>query len=242
MYEKIPVLFVNLPGRITPRARLYPLGHEGVIPLPPPTNADLLVQVHTGRKGVAFERMYGAVLPPLPYSVELAGAPLAVDDLRAAKRVLLLAHRDGPMQMEEAGAVLPPREAGPPLASFDQQIAALSVSCTRRGPHQVSLAIEWQASGLVVGNPTVFAHLLAADGSLVTQADGYPLRGLYPFKQWRPEEIVHDLRTFDDVPPGPAVVALGVWDPAAGVRWEALGADGETFSDNALKCQVPAWE
>ena len=39
-------LFINLPGRITFAERRYPLGHEGAIPLPPPTNGELWLAVH----------------------------------------------------------------------------------------------------------------------------------------------------------------------------------------------------
>ena len=236
-----PVLLVNLPGRITPRSRLFPLGHEGVIPLPPPTNTELLVRVHTGREDAAFERVSGAILPPLAHSVELAGAPLIDDDLRAASNVLVLACHDDQMGMDEAGAVVAvqPQQAGTPVASFGQQIALLSISCERSSPTRVAIHSQWQVSGPVAGTPTVFAHLLAADGTLLAQADGYPLRGLYAFNRWRRGEVVRDVRTFDGVPSGPVDVLLGIWDPAIGLRWKAVGRNGQPLADNALRWHVP---
>jgi hypothetical protein len=240
--DEAPVLFVNLPGRITPRTRLFPLGHEGVIPLPPPTNTDLLVRVHTGREGAAFERFSGAILPSLPYSVELAGTPLADDDLRAASKVMVLALRRGDeMRMEEAGAVgtAQPQDARAPEASFGQKVALLAVSCRRTGPTGLELRIQWQLVRPVTGNPTVFAHLLAADGTLLSQADGDPLRGLYPISRWRPGEVVYDVRTFGDAPSGPAAVLMGIWDPATGLRWDAVAANGQPLAHNALRYEVP---
>jgi len=237
-----PVLFVNLPGRITPRTRLFPLGHEGVIPLPPPTNTDLLVRVHTGREGAAFERFSGAILPSLPYSVELAGAPLADDDLRAASKVMVLTLRRGDeMRMEDAGAVGTgqPQDARAPEASFGQEVALLAVSCRRTGPTDLELRMQWQLVRPVTGNPTVFAHLLAADGTIRSQADGDPLRGLYPFSRWRPGEVVYDVRTFGDAPSGPAAVLMGIWDPATGLRWDAVAANGQPLAHNALRYEVP---
>jgi len=235
-----PTLFVNLPGRITPRTRLFPLGHEGVIPLPPPTNTDLLVRIHTGRENAAMERVAGEVLPPLPYQVELAGAPLTDDDLRAASDIFVLACWHDQMTMEKAGHVVAPQphEAKTSVARFGKGIVLLSASCRRSGPGLVALHTRCQVLGPVEGSPTVFAHLLGNDGALLAQADGHPLRGLYPFNRWRPGEVVHDVRGFDGVPPGAAVVAVGVWEPAVGARWEAVGANGQRLADDALRWQV----
>jgi len=246
-----PILFVNLPGRITPQTRLFPLGHEGVIPLPPPTSTDLLLRVHTGREDAAFERYSGAILPPLPYSVELAGAPLNDADLRAASEVFVLGRfatsstcRDDEMRLEEAGAIVAkqPQIATPVVATFGQKIAVLSISCRRSSPTQVILDVDWRALGSMAGTPTVFAHLLGADGTPLAQADGEPLRGLYPFSRWRPGEVVHDVRVFDPVPSKPATVAIGIWEPDTGLRWKAVGSDGRELADDAFRCSVPAWQ
>lgn len=233
-----PVLFVNLPERITPGQRFYPLGHEGVIPLPPPTNADILVQAHNGQAGIAIGRAMGEVLPPLPYAVWPVGVSLRPDDLRAAGRAFVVRYGPAGMRLEEAGAVLPPQEPGSAVARFGQKVLLLSASCRREGHAQVILSADWQVVEPVEGAPTVFAHLLGADGSLLSQADGNPLLGLFPFSLWRPGEVVHDVRTFDGVPPGPATVALGVWDPTVGVRWAALGTDGEPLPEHAFRCEV----
>jgi hypothetical protein len=102
----------------------------------------------------------------------------------------------------------------------------------------VVLVTRWTVLGLVEGTPTLFAHLVGADGTLLAQADGDPLRGLYPFSLWRPGEVVRDVRAFDDVPPGPVTVALGVWDPMTGLRWEATGPDGGPLVEDAFWCEV----
>lgn len=235
-----PTLLVNLPGRITPPDRMYPLGHEGVIPMPPPSNADLLVEVHTGRAGAALERSAGAILPRLPYGVELAGPPLATEDIRAARRVFVTAYRaDGAMTLEEAGALLLPPEQGAPVARFGDGLALLSVQCRREGS-RVTLTATWRLESAVQGTPTVFAHLLGADGRLAAQADGDPLRGLYPLAQWRVGDVLRDVRAFDAAPAGPLTVAFGVWDPAAGVRWPAVDAGGVRLPDDAATFRVAA--
>ncbi len=233
-----PVLLVNLPGRITPPTRMYPLGHEGVIPMPPPSNADLLVQVHTGRAGAAFERAAGAILPPLPYGVELAGLPLMADDIRAARLVLVTAYRpDGTMALEEAGAVPRADTTGAPLAQLGDALLLLSADCHREGD-RITLTTTWRLKGHVDGTPTVFAHLLDADGRLIAQADGDPIRGLDPLAQWNVGETVRDVRTFDGAPQGPLTVAFGVWDPRTGTRWPAVDGNGVRLADDAVRCPV----
>lgn len=236
--ESGPLLVVNLPSRITPAGRFYPLGREGAVPLPPRVTADDLVTAHTGRSDAVFERAWGPVLPPLPYAVQPLGDPLTPDDLRGAGQVALVVYRPDGMGLEEAGAILPLQATDQPLARFGREVLLLSLSCTRAGPARVVLSIRWQVLGPVEGTPTVFAHLLRADGTLLAQADGDPLRGLYPFPLWQPSEVVRDVRVFDNVPTGAATVAVGVWDPAAGARWKAVGSDGEPLADDALRFAI----
>lgn len=231
-------LFVNVPGRITPLERVYPLGHEGVIPLPPPSNVDLLVQAHIGLSGMAMERLVGGLVPKLPYRVEIAGAPLQVGDLRAAAQVAVLAYRGDRLSLEVAGAVSSLQGSTPAVARFGDEIRLLSASAHRDGRGNVVLTTEWQADVPVEGAPTVFAHLLGPRGLLVAQADGPPLRGLYPFAEWRPGEVVRDVRVFDDAGLGGSYVSFGVWDPLAGVRWPAFTVTGDRLPDDAFQCEV----
>jgi hypothetical protein len=234
-----PTLFVNLPGRITPPERLYFLGHEGVIPLPPPSNAELLVEANVGREGAALERSAGAMLPSLPYGVELAGPPISPEDIRASGRVVLTKYRsDGSMTLEEAGAILPPVEPRAAQARFGADLLLLTAECRRDGGDRVILTTTWHALEPIQGLPTVFAHLLGGDGALATQADGDPIRGLYPLALWRPGETVRDNRVFEDVPTGPTSVILGVWEPEAGTRWTATDGGGIPLPDHAFRCEV----
>ena len=230
------VLVVNLPSRVTPSGRLYPLGHEGIIPLPREVGASDLVAAHTGQTSAAFERAWGLVLPPLPYAIRPLGAPLTPDDLRAAGRVFLVTYQPDGMRLEEAGTVLPPQETEPAVARFGEGILLLSASCTRTSPDRVTLSTHWQTIEPIEGLPTIFAHLLGPDSTLLAQADGDPLRGLYPFPLWQPGEVIHDVRGFEGIPAGEAAVALGVWDPAAGMRWAATDPDGHPLPDDAFRC------
>lgn len=235
-----PLLLVNLPARITPPGRFYPLGHEGIIPLPPRVGADDLVVAHGGQPGAALDRAWGPVQPVLPYAVQLLGQTLAAEDLRTARRVVLVSYQARSMALREAGAVLPPgSESGAAQARFGQHLSLLSVSCPRVDGGRVALSTRWQATGVLEGAPTLFAHLLGSDGTLLAQADGDPLQGLYPLSWWQVGEAVHDERVFEDIPEGVTTVALGVWDPADGARWPAVGPGGQPLPHDAVVCAVP---
>jgi len=73
-----PVLLVNLPTRIKPRSRMYPLGFEGITPLPARVTADNLVYVHTGIHDAAAAVSFGSAAPESPpgYRYQLFGRPV----------------------------------------------------------------------------------------------------------------------------------------------------------------------
>ena len=83
------------------------------------------------------------------------------------------------------------------------------------------------------GAPTVFTHWWDAQGTLLTQADGDPLGGLYPLAQWEPGEVVQETRLIETaVLTG--TVTLGIWDPESGTRWQATAADGQLLADGSF--------
>ncbi|MGD8997860.1 MAG: hypothetical protein PVH80_07100, partial [Anaerolineae bacterium] len=104
-----PVLLVNLPRRITPRGRLYPLGFEGVTPLPMRVTADGLTYVHTGVRDAAEAVAFGVVATdqPTDYTYELFGSVVGWEELAASAR---LAHRVYLARYESLG--IPLIEAG----------------------------------------------------------------------------------------------------------------------------------
>jgi hypothetical protein len=238
--EDESLLVVNLPGRIAPGESFYPLGYEGVIPLPlpPRVHAADLVAANGGPRDAAFERTYGAVLPPLPEQLALFGDPLAPADVRRADRVALVTYRPGGMELVEAGRVLHPQPADTALARFGESVRLLSASCYWDGNSRAVLDVRWQIQAPVEAPSTIFAHLLGPDGTLLAQADGPPLRGLYPLSAGQPGEVIHDVRVFDGLDPQVGTIAVGVWDPQAGVRWEASGPDGQPLVDNAYHCPL----
>ncbi|MGC9358542.1 MAG: hypothetical protein ACP5GX_11775, partial [Anaerolineae bacterium] len=228
-------LVVNLPGRVTPKERTYPLMHEGIIPLPPPTNSQMLVRAHVGEVPTFTGRSMGSILPPLPYFLELTDPPLTPEDLRTGYPVKLAIYGAEDMNLQEAGQVLPPQPTGEGLATFRESVRLRSASCRWTGPTEITVEAEWQALDTMEGMSTVFTHWLAkADGALVTQADGDPLRGLYPLASWQPGEVIQEVR-FIKGATTEGIVALGIWDPASGTRWEAVDAAGEPLPDQSYR-------
>jgi hypothetical protein len=228
-----PILLVNLPLRITPQKRVYPLGFEGVTPLPARVTAEELVYVHTGLRAGAEAVSFGVVAPGLSpdHSYHLHGDPVGWQELaeaaREASAVYLTQYEPDRIYLVEAGAVGVAAPPGEPLTHFAERVALLDATATCDESGQVHLTAHWRAESAVETDATVFAHLLNAEGALVAQADGYPLLGMQPFWVWKPGEVVRDVRHFAPVASGDYTIRLGLWEPASGETWPAEGyADG----------------
>jgi hypothetical protein len=228
-----PILLVNLPLRITPQRRVYPLGFEGITPLPARVTAEELVYVHTGIRDGAEAVSFGVVAPrPSPdLDYQLHGNTVGWQELaeaaREANAVYLAKYQQDHITLAEAGAVGVAAPPGEPLAHFGGRVTLLEATPTCETTGRVHLTTHWQAESAVEKDATVFAHLLNSEGALVTQADGYPLLGMQPFWVWRPGEVVRDVRYFEAVPGGEYVIRFGLWEPATGERWPAEDhADG----------------
>jgi hypothetical protein len=224
-----PLLLVNLPLQITPRSRFYPLGFEGVTPLPTRVTADGLVYVHTGIHDGSEAVSFGVVAPePLPgYAYELHGRLVGWEELSDAARqvrtVYLTQYEPNRIHLVEAGAVDAPPPEGEPLAHYEENVTLLSAIPTCDDKGRIHLVAYWRVEGDLGADVTVFAHLLDSGGALVAQADGYPLLGMQPFWVWRPGEVVRDVRHFDAVPAGEYTIRLGIWELATGKHWLAPG-------------------
>ena len=228
------MLLVNLPMRITPRARSYPLGFEGITPLPARVTADRLVHVHTGIDGAADAVAFGiaAMDDPPVYSYSLFGRQVGWQELAAAIRqagaVYLARYEPKRIHLVEAGgAAEEASTSDEPVARFGERVALLGADCTCDEMGRVQVTAHWEAEVPVKTDATVFAHLLDSSGAIVAQADGHPLLGMLPFWLWEPGEVVRDVRHFQAVPGGEYVVRLGMWEIAKGEPLPAPGlADG----------------
>ncbi len=228
-------LVINLPGRVTPERRVYPLMHEGMIPIPPPTSGEMFVAVHSDVARDFKARSMGLILPSgLPYTLELADPFVSPDDLRAATRVLVVDYTAHRATLSVAGAIHTGGGSGVPLVTFGGAVILSAAECHWTGAGELAVALEWQVWGPVSGNPTIFTHWIGPDGTLVTQMDGDALRGLYPIAAWQPGERIQEVRILRGMTTFDGKVALGVWDPGLGERWKAVVEANTLLPDNAF--------
>jgi hypothetical protein len=88
---------------------------------------------------------------------------------------------------------------------------------------RIALTLYWQptAAAPPPRDYSVYVHLLAPDGTLLRAFDGEMAGGAYPTRFWRPGESLLDyriLRVPEDIPPGPAVLRIGLYDPLSNER------------------------
>ncbi len=228
-------LVINLPGRVTPERRVYPLMHEGMIPIPPPTSGEMFVAVHSDVARDFRARSMGLILPSgLPYALELADPFVSLDDLRAATRVLVVDYTAYRTTLSAVGAIRTGGGSSAPLVTFGGAVILSAAECHWTGADALAVALEWQIVGPVSGNPTIFTHRIGSDGKLITQSDGDALRGLYPIAAWQPGERIQEVRVLRGMPTFDGKVALGVWDPGLGERWPAVVEANTPLPDNVF--------
>jgi hypothetical protein len=72
------------------------------------------------------------------------------------------------------------------------------------------------------------------------QADGVPYDGLYPLPNWRPGQVIEDVRPVPlrEAEAGLAAITVGIYDPATGERLPATDAAGQPLPENRLVIPV----
>jgi hypothetical protein len=94
---------------------------------------------------------------------------------------------------------------------------------------QLHLTYAWHARVHPTAIYAVFNHLVAADGTLVAQVDGWPQEGRMLTIQWQAGEYIEDgylLEIPADAPPGPYTLYVGLYDAATDERQPAF-LDGQ---------------
>ena len=96
-----------------------------------------------------------------------------------------------------------------------------------RAGDDVGLSVLWRVSGGVRPPVAMFVHLLAADGSVLTQYDGWgtAIRGL----EVGDIVVLHvRLAVAQDTPPGAHRLQIGLYSPDTMARWTVLTPAGES--------------
>jgi hypothetical protein len=116
-------------------------------------------------------------------------------------------------------------------------LAGYDLSATACAPGEsLDLALYWRAAGPITRNYTVFTHLLAPDGSLVTGSDHIAGADNYPTSLWTTGTLIRNrftLRVPLDAPPGTYNIEVGLYDARGRLK---LADSGDT--DRILLAQV----
>jgi hypothetical protein len=130
--------------------------------------------------------------------------------------------------------VVPPPSTSSDLVFGDQmRLVGFDLDCDQ-APGMCNLQLQWQGVRWMDRDYTVFVHLLAADGTFVTQDDALPGGAFFPTSTWLPGDTVLDLHQLElpaEIQPGEYTVVVGLYHQPSGDRLEAVGGDGQLLGD-----------
>jgi hypothetical protein len=128
---------------------------------------------------------------------------------------------------------LPP-SATPVTADIHLEPISLAGYTLEHQETALELTLYWQTEAPLTIRYKVFAQLLAADGTLLAQADSWPAAGQRPTTGWLPGEIISDTHTLS-LPaltsPGPYRLITGLYDARTGHRLPATSPTGAAPPD-----------
>ena len=153
-----------------------------------------------------------ATMKPLP-RVDAQGNPVEQVTLQRLK-----VEGPGETSASPQHALATPFDQGVLLLGYDLPASSVAPGGA------VPLTLYWGAAPLGQ-DYQVFAHLVAADGTLIGQGDGPPLGGDYPTDFWGAGERLVDSRMLlvsPEAPAGPAQLYVGLYSLADGHRLRVL--------------------
>lgn len=233
------LLFVNTPSWLTPERRTFAVGNNGIQLIPFYIGMEDVIYGHTDADQPATAIQFANIRQPQPYYYGMLGEGVDYDGMKQylldSGSVYLTEYAPDRIQLVPAGRVT--NVAAPaPQATFADGAIALALDSHQQQGDQLALTFTWQLLAAQPQELTVFVHLYAPDGTLVAQADGYPLRGMAPFWLWDAGQTLQDSRTLTwpaDAPPGAYQIGVGLYDPAAGQRLPAQDANGRPWPNDA---------
>jgi len=109
---------------------------------------------------------------------------------------------------------------------------------------KLRLSYVWYAREKPQAIYAVFNHLVGVDGQSVAQVDGWPQEGRMLTTQWQPGEYVEDHYTLTipgDVPTGPYLLCVGLYNAATGERLPVY-QDGVRLDSDYIAIEVAGEE
>jgi hypothetical protein len=130
------------------------------------------------------------------------------------------------------------REDSVVIGGFAQFIGHDVVSLDWQRSQRIPVILYWRPTNDAppLQDYSIYLHLLDEDGTLIAQWDGQPLLGAFPTRFWRPGQSLLDfwpVHLPEDVPTGPAVLRIGIYDPLSGDRLPVV-IDGVPAGDGLV--------
>ena len=97
-----------------------------------------------------------------------------------------------------------------------------------------NVTLHWHVRHLMLGDWTIFVHLVDQDGDLIAQGDSQPLRGTLPTSFWRQGDRLLDLHTLpipNHLPAEPLYLRVGFYQIDSGERLPVSGTDTAAEQD-----------
>jgi hypothetical protein len=233
------LLYINVPDQITPFLREYPVGFFRAILMPVSVDLGQYVELHTGIRPATRSLSVPALagLEHYPHQVDVRGEAVSQPELSAAIRAADAVYfteygASGRVDVVEAGSV-ESLTAHQFRATFDQR-AGLAGALFEANPVELKLTLTWDCLGTFDTQETIFVHLIDGTGRLAAQADGDPLRGLFPLSECRAGERIRDIRFVPLDTPHRYTLKVGMYNRLSGERLPAVDANGQPIPDQAV--------
>jgi 4-amino-4-deoxy-L-arabinose transferase-like glycosyltransferase len=210
-------------GHQAPAFNHYYRGQAAVIPLPP----DLLPAAQSPLDARALSQLRSIVRQhPRVWLVlwqnRISDPTNIVEDtlVAAGKRINVGAnfHNMGVLLFDVSAAQIVDAPQVPVDAAFSEPVRAIGYNVdSRRIPIDTPLrfGLYLEATGPITGNFQIFTHLVAADGTLIAQADHIAGADSYPTSLWQPGNLLYnrfDIQPPSGTPPGEYRVIVGLYD------------------------------
>jgi hypothetical protein len=230
-------IFVNLPAWLAPRESTYALGHEGVQLLPGYAPPEAIAAVNAGGPARLSVARNEDIRPEMPYLYGLRGS--AADWARLLEeggQVFVASYSPEKVSLMPAGVLRSSTPDDRPLALFDESVILFDASA-KADRNGLTITLTWQVQEPPPPHVTVFVHLVDANGQLISQADGDPLAGSYPFFLWPADAVASDIR-FMDEPGSGRSIRIGLYDRLTGNRLTASTAEASRLPDDAVAIHI----
>jgi len=211
--------FLPLPGDSLPPGRLVSL--PVALPLPPdaPTGPARVTLEVLGPDGTPWPAMGGDLVFSL-FNVTVESRPV----------------------LRRLPARLTPMQADFGPNGNEIGLRGYRVEGDPRPGGQLYLTYAWYAKTRPTAIYAVFNHLVAADGALAAQADGWPQEGRMLTTQWQAGEYIEDSYTLvipSDASPGPYTLYVGLYDATTSDRQPAF-RDGQRLPGDRVPIPLPS--